>query len=260
MAYSTAWIIGSAKSLDLDITVSASLQNVAGSLYLYHTTSTLSILGAMVAAMTAAGVAGAAAVLTRDRRVKLSAGGVFSVTWTDIELRDLLGFSQGNLSGASSYIADDVSPLLWSPAKPLVPELSPSDVMGIRRPFNFFTMSPSDGSAFVFSHGSRTDQRYSVQHVAVDRVLTAAGAGGEWATWFEECAAKGSQFYVYPAVTEDPGSTTTATLTGGLGPYVFVPDGMAPSWSYRRSQGRGYQARAPSDITFNCRDAAEYTG
>lgn len=258
MAYSTAWIIGSVKSLDLDVTISASPQNIAGSLYLYHPTGSLSLLQAWVDAATAAGLGSPAAVLTRDRKVKLSNGANFSVTWTDTELRDLLGFSQGNLTGASSYIADDVSPLLWSPAKPLVPELSPSDVTGISRPLAYFTMSPTDGSAFVFSHGTRIDQRYSVQHVPVARVLTAAGDGGEWATFFSECAAKGYQWYVYPSVTEDPGSTTAATLTGGLGPYVLVPDGRAPSWTYRRAQGRAYQARAPSDITINCRDAPEY--
>lgn len=258
-SYSTAWIIGSVKSLSYAFTVDATLGSVSGSRYLYHATGSLSILNAIRLGMVAAGYAGATAVLTRDRRVKLASGaGNFTVTWDSTALRDLLGFT-GDLSGASSYTATNVSPLLWSPAKPLTPELSPSDVAGIEKPLAYFTMSPTDGSAFVLSHGSRTDQRYSVQHVPVARVLTSSAAGGEWATFFMQCAAKGYQWYVFPAVTEESGSSTAATLSGGLGPYVLVPEGRAPSWAYRRSQGRAFQATAPSDITIVCRTATEYT-
>lgn len=256
MAYETAWLIGSVKSLDLDITVGASLQNVAGSRYLYHATSSLSILAGVVAAMTAAGVAGASAVLTRDRKVKLSADGTFSITWTDVELRRLLGFT-GNLAAAASYTATNVSPLLWSPAKPPSTELSPYGTLGIRRQLAYFTMSPSDGSAFVVSHGTRTDQRWSFWSVDTDRVFTTAAAGGEFGKFFDEVAAKGYQFYVFPEVTEDPGSATTASLSGGLGPYVFVPSGRAAGWDYRRSRGQEWTDRR-ADVVIPCRDAPEY--
>lgn len=257
MSYETAWVIGSVKSLDYDVTINASAQTVTGSRYLYHATSSLSILGGMVAAMTAAGLGSPTAVLTKDRKVKIGNGAAFSVTWTDTGLRDLLGFT-GNLAAGTSHTATNVSPLLWSPAKPPSTELSPYGTLGIRRPLTLYTMSPSDGSVFAVNHGTRTDQRWSFMCVDTDRVFTTDDAGGEWATWFDEVAAKGYQFYVFPAVTEDPGSSDAASLSGGLGPYVYTPSGRAPSWNYLRARGHEWTDKR-ADIVIPCRDAPEYT-
>lgn len=256
-SYTTAWVIGSGRGLDFDVTVNASAQSVVGDLYLYHPTAGLSLLGAVAAAMTAAGVAGASAVLTRDRRVKLSAGGTFAITWTDVGLRDLLKFT-GNLAGSSSYTAPGVSPLLWSPAKPLKPELSPIGTAGIRRPLTYATISPADGSAFAVSHGSRQWQRFTCSHVAIDRVFPDDEAAGSWVAFFDESAGKLCSFYVYPEVVEDPGSSTTATLADGLGPYVLTPSGRAPSWSYSRSRGFEWCDRR-ADVDFACHVVPEYS-
>lgn len=259
MAYLTAWIIGSRKGLAATLTVDASPQSVDGDLYLYHPTAGLSLLAQVAAAMTAAGVAGASAVLTRDRRVKLSAGGTFAITWGagGATLRDLLGFT-GNLAASSSYTAPNVSPLLWSPAKPLRPELSPRGTAGLRTPQAFWTQSPSDGSPFVVQHGSRVDQRYSCGMVAIDRVFTSAEAGGEWVRFFDDVAAKGASFYVYQDTTEDPGSAVTASLTGGLGPYVYTPQGRAPTWAYARSRGFDWCDKR-ADVSWSCRTVPEYS-
>lgn len=257
MSYTTAWVIGSIKNLDYDLTVNASAQNVSGSRYLYHASASLSILGGIVSAMTAAGVAGASAVLTRDRRVKISAGGVFSITWDDVGLRNLLGYT-GNLAAAASYTATNVSPLLWSPAHPLRPDLSPLGTVGIRRPLAYYTMSPTNGSTFVVSHGSRVEQRYSAAYVATERVYPEDEAGGSWVAWFDQCGAKGYSFYVFPEVIEDEGSATTATLTGGLGPYVLLPSGRAPSWDYVRSRGLE-MVESHAAVSFACRVVPEYT-
>lgn len=232
-------------------------QTVSGDAYLYHPTSTLSLLGKMVVAMTAGAVAAPAAVLTRDRKVKLSSSGNFSVQWTDTGLRDLLGFT-GNLAAASSYTAPNVSPLLWSPAKPIYFELSPTGVLGNTKPLSYWTASPSDGSTFVVSHGSRTDQRFSASHVAVSRVQTSSAAGGEWDQLFLQSLALGYSFYVYPSVIEEAGSTTTATISGGKGPYVLSPRGRAAAWDYRRSRGFEWLNRR-ADVVIDCRVVPEYS-
>lgn len=258
MAVNSAWVIGSVKNLDFAVTISAQPpESVTGSRYLYHPTGSLSILDGMVSAMTASGVTGASAVLTRDRRVKLSAAGTFSVSWDDTELRDLLGFTV-TLSGASSYTATNISPLLFSPGKPFLSELSPRGTLGIRRPLAYYTMSPSDGSAFVVSHGERYDQRFSASHVDIERVYTSQEAGGEWVRWFDECPTRGYQFYVYLDVVEDSGSSTEATLSNGLGPYVWVPSSRAPSWDYRRARGFDWTDFL-ADVSLPCRDAPEYS-
>jgi len=255
--YLTAWLVGSIKGADHDITIAGSAQNIAGDLYLYHPTTALSLLGAWVTAATAAGLGAPTAVLTRDRRVKLGNGANFTVTWDDT-VRDLLGFTS-NLSGASSYVAPNVSPLLWSPAKPLRPELSPRGTLGLRTPQAYWTQSPYDGSPFVVSHGSgRIDQRYSCGMVAIDRVFTTSQAGGEWVRFFEEVLAKGRSFYVYNDATEESGSTTAASLADGLGPYVFAPQGRAPTWAYARSRGFEWVDKR-ADVAFSCRIVPEYT-
>lgn len=256
-SYSSAWIVGSVKGLAYYFTVDAAVQTVTGDRYLYHSTGSLSILDALRAGMVAAGYAGASAVLTRDRRVKLSSGaGNFAITWDSTGLRDLLGWT-ADLSGAASYTAPNPSALLWSPAKPLRPELAPRGTLGIPRPLSYFTTS-SDGSTFVVSHGERIDQRFTCGMVAVDRVYTSSLVGGEWARLFRDSLAKGYSFYVYPEVVEDPGSSTTATLSDGLGPYAFSPSGRAPSWSYVRSRGMEWCDKR-ADVDFACRVVPEYS-
>lgn len=258
-SYTSAWLIGSVRDIDYDVilTGDASTQAVAGDLYLYHATDSLSLLAQVVAAMTAATIPDAAAVLTRDRRVKLSSSGNFSVQWVDLALRNLLGFN-ANLAAASSYTAPLISPLLWSPAKPLLPGLSPLNCVGNRRPLAYWTASPTDGTPFVVSHGTRTDQSWSASHVALNRMQTVDELGGEWIEFFEESAAKGYNFTVYPEVIEESGSSVAAVLSDPLGPYVLSPNSRAPSWDFRRSRGFEWINRR-ADWSIACRVVPEYT-
>jgi hypothetical protein len=250
MASNTAWVIGSIKNMNHGLTVGVTPKTVSGSRYLYHPTATFSILAAMATAI------GGVAVLTRDRRVKLSAGGIFSITWTNDELRELLGFT-GPLAAASSYIAPHVSPLLFSPGKPLLSELSPRGTLGISRPLAYYSMSPTDGTTFVVSHGNRTDQRFSATHVDIERVYTSAMAGGEWVRWFDTCPARGYSFHIYLDVNEEAGSTVIASLDTRVGPYVWAPAARAPAWDYRRAKGFEWTDFL-ADVTLTCRDVIEY--
>lgn len=258
-SYTSAWLVGSMRDIDYDVilTGNASTQSVAGNLYLHHATGSLSLLAQFAAAMTAATIPNAAAVLTRDRKVQISSSGNFSVQWVDTALRDLLGFT-ANLAAASTYTAPNVSPLLWSPGKPLQPGLSPLACAGNARPLAYWTASPSDGTPFVVSHGERIDQTWSASYVAISRMQTASEAGGEWVRFFRDCACKGARWMVYPEVTEEPGSTTATTLSNPLGPYVMSPNSRAPSWDYRRSRGFEWLDRR-ADWQVACRVVPEYT-
>lgn len=258
--FNSAWLIGSIKDLPAHTTTIDGAAQIlaAGSYYLHSSTAALSLLDKLVAMMTAAGVAAPVAVITRDRRVRLSAGGAFTVAWgASSTLRDLLGFT-GDLAASSSYTATLISPLLWSPAKPVKSELSPRGTIGIKRPLAYYSMSPTDGSTFVVSHGERIDQRFTCTHIATARIQTAAEAGGEWAKFFLTVIAPGYSFVVYLDVTEDPGSTTVATLADGLGPYVTTPAGRAPAWAYDRSKGFEWTDRR-GDWSISCRVCPEYS-
>lgn len=267
-SYTTAWVIGSVRDLaytaftidpdDGGGTPADGTVAISGDYYLWHDTDSISLVDKLVAQMTAAGCAGAAGILTRDRKVKISANAAFAISWsTDTGLRDLLGFT-GNLSGASTYTATNTSPLLWSPQKRMRPMLSPLDTHGNRRPLAFWTASPSDGTPFVVSHGERTDQQWEVLCVAMSRMQTSSELGGEWCVFFEQCAEKGYNWMVYPDATEESGSSTStlSTLTPALGPYVLTPNGRAPSWTFRRSRGLEW-ANSRADLTFDCRVVPE---
>jgi hypothetical protein len=251
----TAWLIGSTRNLDATLTIGVSPQQIEGDFYLWHPTSGLSLLAAVEAAMTAAGVPDASAVLTKDRRVKLSASATFSMTIPST-LRNLLGFTT-NLAAASTYTGQAVPSLLWSSGKPLTPELSPIGTLGIERPLSYTSQSPYDGTTFTVTHGSRIDQKWSVQYVTVDRVFTPAQAGGEYVQFFNTCLAKGYSFHVYPEVEEVAGSSDEVTLSDGLGPYALTPSARAPGWSYDRSRGKTYTDEV-ADIDIPCRVVPEY--
>lgn len=251
------WLIGSARDLDSPLTVNGSPQTVEGEgRYLYHTTAALSLLDGVRAAMAAAGVGVASATLLQNRKVRLSGAATFSIAWGDSVLPGLLGFA-GNLSGAASYTADLISPLVWSPLRRMRPELSPRGCRGMPQPLNQYTLSPYDGTPFVVSWGTRRDQRWTVGHVPVDRVMTPNNLGGEFGRFFSDVLAVGANFNVHENVSEAPASTSAASLGSPLGPWVFLPAGRSPGWAYQRARAFGYVDKW-CDLSLSARDVPEY--
>jgi hypothetical protein len=239
-AFRSAWCIGSYASLPVqDVTIAGSAEtvDVGSGAYLYDGTAQLSLLAHVQTAMTAAGVAGASAVLLGSRKVRLSGGGVFAVTWTDTLLRDLLGFS-ANLAGAASYTAPLISPLLWSPGKPETPQLAPIGVVGHPAYATYQAVAPYSGRTESVSHGSRLYNRFTWGLVDAERVRTADDLGGEFGRFFAQVAVTSSRFKLYRDVLEDPAGTSpvTSSLDEPLGPYVYTADRRG-GWKYDRSRG-----------------------
>ena len=255
----SAWLIGSVESLPLQfLTIDASPQPIAtGSYYLYDTTAGLSLLAKVLAAMTAAGVANPVAQLTGSRKVRLASSASFDVTWGTTLLRDLLGFSQGNLAGASSYVAADTTARVWSPGKPESPMLAPLGVRGHKGDTAFQSVAPYSGRTESVSHGVREYNRFMFPSVVVERVRTASEAGGEFGRWFEQVAVTSSRWKLYRDVQENPGSSAGVTLDTPLGPYVYSADRKGPSWKYDRSRGFDWTDLAV-DLDIPCHVVAEY--
>lgn len=231
----TAWLIGSVRDLERQVVeVNASLQQIAaGSYYLYSPTSSLSLIGSLEAAITAAGVAGASVVILENRKVRISAGATFSITWpADGVLQALLGYS-GNLSGAATYTAPLISPLLWSPARPESPTKAPLGVLGHEQHQAFHSVSPFDGTRSVVVHGSRTHNRFIWQKVRTDRVQTDDELGGEYVKFWETVLSQGSLFYLWRHVQEDTAGSDPVVWTSSLGPYVVGDD----DWDFGRASG-----------------------
>jgi len=236
----TSWLIGTRPSLEAQtLTIDGNAQIItAGSRYLYASSSGLSMIGQVLAKMTAAGVAAPTAYLTRSRKVRLGSSGTFTLDWpADNVLRGLLGFT-GNLAGASSYVATNISPLLWSPLKTESPEDAPLGLVGHKVHNAFYSASPFDGTTSVVMHGSRTYNTFRWGHVPIDRVQS-AGQAGEWASFWDEVVVTGTRFFHFRCGEDTTGaSTAEAALVTPLGPYVLKAPGRgAPDWDFTRSRG-----------------------
>jgi hypothetical protein len=257
----SCWIIGSVKDLAAQtLTVQGGAQVItAGSRYLYSDSAGLSMLRAVQDALAGAGLVGVGAVLLRNRKVRLSANSNFSVVWpADNVLRNLLGFT-GNLAGASTYTAANVSPLLFSPGRTESPQMAPLGVVGHKVLTTYHAISPLDGSASSVTHGS-TGRRYNqfvFNNVPAARYQTADENGGEWVVFFETVCAPAYSFHLWRLVEESDASTSVATLTTSLGPYVLTPERRAVDWKFGRSGGSGW-TDANHPLTMTVHQVPEY--
>lgn len=257
--FRSAWLIGSYASLPLQtVTLNMAGQVIAsGSYYLHDTTPDLSLLAKVKAAMEAAGLTNVVAALCGNRRVRLASDATFSITWGSTLLRDLLGFSQGNLAGASSYVADDISPLVWSPGKTESPQLAPLGVRGHKVYTTFQSVAPYSGRTESVSHGYREYNRFLFPSVDAERVRTASEAGGEFGVWFEQVAVRSARWKLYRNVQENPDSPASVTLDAPLGPYVYSAERKGVSWKYDRSRGFEWTDLA-ADIDIPCHVTEDY--
>ena len=223
----STWLVGSIEALPLQsFTIDATASTVtAGSWYLYAASSGVSLLARIAAQMTAAGLGSAAAVILENRRVRLSAGGTFAVTWgAATQLRDLLGFT-GNLSGASSYTATNISPLLWSGGE--VSRACPTGVTGY--PVEDAEISVSaDGSRQITTfYATHYHDDWTWEAVHLSRYWSTTGAGGTWQAFRTAVVVQGHRFQLFETVEEDTASTTAVTWPTRIGVYKMreIPPG-----------------------------------
>lgn len=227
MAYAD-WLVSSREWTTQSPTINGGSQDVtaaSGGLYLVHpTTASLDLLARVVVAMTAGSVANAAAYVTEQRYVRLTSSGTFSITWgSATTLRDLLGFSQGDLSGASSYTAASRSTLLWSPGKIFTPERSPLDTHG--QPVIDASVTSGPGGKIVSrQHGDPSVvNTYTARYVELARFwgTRPTAVAGQWRHFWEQEIWTAQRMIVVRQVSE--GSSTTASAgyssSAVLGPY-----------------------------------------
>jgi hypothetical protein len=260
--YRAAWLIGSYADLpSLPVTISGSFQNTpAGNFYLYDADNGLSLRAVMNNIMAAAGLNAIQVYPQKDGHMYIAADAVFTVTWgSGTLLRDLLGFT-GDLAGAMSYTAPNLSPLLWMPGKPETPLMQRLGLVAHKVHTVYQVTAPYSGRTEAVSHGSREYARYLFPLIDTDRVVTAGNEGGTWAKWFEQVAVRAARWKLYREVLEDSSSTASAlvTLTQPLGPYIVSGErDKGPAWVFDTSKGfERVDARA--DIDIRCHVVEEY--
>lgn len=223
----SSWLVGSREQLPAqDVTIDGSGESVPeGSYYLTHDTDGISLLDAVVAAMDDAGVAAPAAVILENRRVRLSSSGVFTVTWVDTELRRLLGFT-GNLAGASSYVAPEPSPLLWSAGFGVTRQTLPGS-QGYEVEDAEIRVSADGTEQEVDFHATHTWDDWEWDSVVAERYDNPGAAGGTWIGFRREVLVPGYRFQLYETVVEDSASSSAVALPSPIGTYRLreIPEG-----------------------------------
>jgi hypothetical protein len=221
MAIRTALLVGSieqlaAQSLSIDGFAATVVQ---GNYYLQHSTSTLSLLGRLVAlALSEAGIT-ITATLGRNLRVRLHrAAGNFAITWTSTTLRDLLGFT-GNLSGQQTYVATNVSPLVWSPGWPVTRQVI-DGVAGYDVEDEVTEVNADGTMVDTDYHNTQVWDEWAWDSVFHTRVRKATGAqGGTWQEFRRVVLRPNHRLQLYEEVIEDSTSTTAIAASDALATY-----------------------------------------
>lgn len=213
----SSWLVGSVEEMiEQSFTIDAfGATLTTGPKYLTHADPSLSMLDLVVAQMVAAGLANPGAELLEDRRVRLFADGVFSVTWgSATPLRDFLGHT-GNLAGQTSYTAPGVSPYLWSPAAPVTRQEPPGSP-GYPVPDATIRVSADGTQQEVDHHITHVWDEWRWDAVPLSRYYD---GGGTWRGFYEAVVLPGHRLQLYELVTEDVDSTSPVTLPTAVGTY-----------------------------------------
>lgn len=241
----SAWLIGAQYLPEQELQIDGGPETItAGIRYLYKVGApALSWLGAVRQALLDAGVTGAQVSLQRDRKVRIYADNDFELEWpADNVLRNLLGFTLDLDGSADSYVAANVSPLLWSPGRTESPTMAPLGHLGHRVIPTYTAVSPYDGSMVAVSHGSgRVYNEFWFKNIPSARYQTVDEDGGEWVVFFETVGVRAYSFHVWRNIDESDSSTDLAQFTDGLGPYVYSPERRGADWDFQRAEGGNFQ-------------------
>ena len=258
-AGNASWLVGShgnwpSTTVTLDGTpyeVTASL----GGIYLYHTTAALNVMAQLKTHLDTEYAGTNVVRLNKSGKVFISSdfiGGI-SITWTDTLLRDMLGFTQGNLVAVASATADDVSPWLFRQGRTETPLDGVLGSQG-RLVLDVVGGVSRDGTVGTSVLGEQIVERLLFTHVALDRYQENADLDRQFRGWWKFCGAYGRKFFHYRQIAEDDASSDAVTWTTGLGPYAVdvdqaggrLPGSRSPSFRYVEAF---YDLEIPCHIT-----------
>lgn len=258
----SAWHIGAQYLPEQELEIEGGPQVItAGTRYLHHGTAALSWMRAVRTAMLAAGVTGGAVILQRDRKVRIYANANFELVWpADNALRNLLGFTEDLDGTQNSYVADLISPLLWSPGRTESPTMAPLGMLGHRVIPTYTAVSAYDGSTVAVSHGTgRIYNEFWFRNVPAARYQTVSALGGEWSTFFERVCAPAYSFNIWRNVDESDASDSVAVFSDSIGPYVYSPDRRGSDWTFQRENDGNFKyTDRQFGLTYKCHVVPEY--
>ena len=224
MTFPSSWLIGAVTlATDASITVDGTPVTIpAGEYYLDDPTASLSLLAAVLAAVTPE-MTTPAIFVARDRKIRITAGAAFTWTAIDSRLQELLGVG-ATVGPTSSATATEISTLLWSPGYCATTRGHPSGTTGWERPTRAQTVSLSGLTQRTTVHGtSQLIAELSWAQVLRSRAWTVGyddGRPGDFRRFWRDVLRPGERWKWYEDVDEATGvDATAATLADPFGPY-----------------------------------------
>lgn len=231
----TALLVGSVELSAQSVTVNggSAVEIPAGSYYLRHATTGISLFDALEDLMTSEGLMAVSVTLRQNGLVRISAGSIFSMTLSS-RLQRLLGRTSA-MNGAFSYDADVPSPLLWAPGYLATPS-SRAGKAGYKVPHT--TRHPSDDGSRIETQffGEEVWQELDWPFVPAELLSVPDDEedAGSLEGLYEECLKYGRPFLWHDSMAFS-GSTNGVIWSNAFGPYQ-LRDGLGnPNW-YDRIQ------------------------
>jgi hypothetical protein len=225
------------------------------SVYLYHATAALSLIGLVNTAIAAAESGGTCKLLDNGK-IRLAATSTFTVTWTTTLLRDLLGFTQGDLSAANTYTADEISPLLWIAGTTESPVGSVLGLSGTKH-HDVVDVQAPDGTSVSRTFGSATrPNEFRWKYIPQAYYQTTSDLGGELSRFFDEVLVKGGKWMLHRGIDFDSAGSSALTIPTGIGPYEMR--GRKRSLGFKRAEGLERVDKA-YDFRMKCLITPEYS-
>lgn len=218
-----------------DYEVTASLTG----LYLTHSTSALSWTAQVKAHMDTELGGTNTVVMLKNGKIRVTASsGTFTMNFTDALNATMGGFTQGNLSGAATYTADDVSPFLFRPGRTDTPLDARLGSQG-RPVWDVVGGVSRDGTTSTRVLGSQRLQTIRFPLVAAARYWDEDDEDRHFVGWWENVAIYGRKFFHYRNVEEDDASTDPISLGTGIGPYVINMTKAGGDLPFKRHASHG---------------------
>lgn len=246
-AIESSWLVGAA-TLDSDATIVVGGNNVvisADTKYLRDATAGNSWIDAIQTGI--AGVhAGSTVTVLQNRKVKIDLNGNSATLTIPSALQEWLGFTGSPYSAATSFTAENVSTLLWSPGWPETTIGHPVGTEGYEAPNWVQTSSASGQTIRTTQHGTSA-KLTELMWAQVKRArvwTTDGGEPGEFERFRIDVLAPGYRWKLYSGITEDESSSSAVSWTTAVGPYVI----RDPEWKWWNRAVAN--ADTHTDITF----------
>lgn len=238
-------LIGSNPSVPattLAVTVDGTLENLAvaaGKYYLDDPTASLSLMQTVAAALvTHTKITACTIKIRQDRKTQMTlttTAGTTAIDWSsDTTVRDMLGYSQGNLAGANAYTSASISKYLWSPMRLEITKAR-LDTQG-EPEHDTVTTESGDGVVVAREHNTWRSNELRWPNTANARVWTTSEAGGEYIAFWDMVLRRFNRFKVYRNFN-DAGTvsdSTEHTLSTAYGPYKPKHSRGPYEFNYRR--------------------------